>query len=36
MNKNIKDLQDKLQQAYEGGGQIRIDKQHQKRKTHSP
>lgn len=32
MNKNIKDLQDKLQQAYEGGGQIRIDKQHQKGK----
>lgn len=32
MNKNIKDLQDKLQKAYEGGGQIRIDKQHQKGK----
>lgn len=32
MKKNIKDLQDKLQQAYEGGGKKRIDKQHQKGK----
>lgn len=32
MSKNIKILQDKLEQARLGGGQVRIDKQHEKKK----
>ncbi|OUR99052.1 methylmalonyl-CoA carboxyltransferase [Flavobacteriales bacterium 33_180_T64] len=32
MDSKIKQLNDKLQQAYLGGGQARIDKQHQKKK----
>ena len=32
MDSKIKNLNDKLQQAYLGGGQARIDKQHQKKK----
>jgi propionyl-CoA carboxylase beta chain len=32
MDSKIKNLNDKLQKAYLGGGQVRIDKQHQKKK----
>jgi len=32
MNKSIKNLQEKLQQAYLGGGEVRIEKQHAKGK----